>query len=128
MLRRRHIDEGGDTSTFGVYGVLNPWRTHRGLPLTYQIEYDVGTLQRSSGDKTEQAAFYQEINYVAYNGVVLLLAYDWSDPDDEDHRLQLGLQVIPIAGVTVDGRFRLLIPAAGQAFGNDIFIQMHLYH
>ena len=131
MIRRRSIDEGGDTSTYGLYGVLNPWRNHRGLPLTYQFEYDTGSLQRSSGRQTDQAAFYQEVNYVAFNGVVLLLAHDWSDPDteiidDEDHRVQLGLQVSPIAGVTLDGRFRVLLPATGQT-GSDLFVQMHLY-
>ena len=131
MIRRRSIDEGGDTSTYGVYGVLNPWRNHRGLPLTYQVEYDAGSLQRASGRSTDQVAFYQEANCVAWNGVTLLLAHDFSDPDteiidDEEHRLQLGLQVSPYAGVTLDGRFRVLLPATGQT-GNDIFVQMHFY-
>ena len=133
MFRRRRITEGGDTSTYGLYGVINPWRHSRNLPMTYQVEYDFGSLQRVSGRKTQQAAFYQEVNWVAYNGVTLLLAHDWSDPDDEiiddeDHRLQLGLQISPIAGVTVDGRFRVLLPAAGQAADSDIFLQVHLYH
>ncbi len=132
MFRRRDIDEGGDTSTYSLYGVLNPWRNRRNLPVTYQAEYDFGTFQRSSGARTNQAAFYQELNWVAYNSIILLLAHDWADPDDEitdddDHRVQLGLQVSPIAGVTVDGRLRVLLPALGQA-GKDIFIQLHLYH
>ncbi|MDA0338007.1 MAG: hypothetical protein O2782_22790, partial [bacterium] len=110
----------------GVYGVLNPWRNHRSLPLTYQFEYDTGSLQRASGRSTDQVAFYQEANYVAWNGVTLLLAHDFSDPDteiidDEEHRLQLGLQVSPYAGVPLDGRFRVLLPATGQT-GNDIFV------
>ena len=132
MFRRRGVERGGDTATYGVYGVLNPWRNNRQLPFTYQAEYDLGSRQRSSGRKTNQSAFYQELNWVAYNGVVLLLAHDWADPDseiieDEDHRLQLGLQVSPIAGVTIDGRFRLFLPAVGQT-DSDIFIQLHLYH
>ena len=133
MFRRRQIDEGGDTSTYGIYGVLNPWRHDRDLPMTYQVEYDFGSFQRVSGRQTHQAAFYQEVNWVAYNGMTLLLAHDWSDPDDEiiddeDHRVQLGLQLSPIAGVTVDSRFRVLLPAAGQTADTDIFMQLHLYH
>ncbi|MBQ35306.1 MAG: hypothetical protein CME04_02865 [Gemmatimonadaceae bacterium] len=131
MLRRRDLEEGGDTSTYGLYGVWNPWRHNKGLPLTYQAEYDVGSFQRSSGRQTDQSAFYQEANWVAYNGMVVLLAHDWSDPDteiidDEDHRLQVGLQLSPIAGVTVDGRFRVLLPTQGKADA-DLFFQLHLY-
>lgn len=119
-------------STYGVYGVLNPWRGKRGLPVTYQIEYDFGRFQRTSGRETNQAAFYQEINWVLYNGLNLLLAHDWSDPDDEivddeEHRLQLGGQLSPISGVTVDGRFRILLPATGKRADSDIFIQLHLW-
>ena len=133
MFRRRNVDEGGDTSTYSVYGVLNPWRHNRNLPMTYQVEYDFGSFQRSSGQRTNQAAFYQELNWVAYNGVVVLLGHDWADSDDEiiddeDHRVQLGLQVTPISGATLDSRFRVLLPAAGKAADSDIFIQLHLYH
>lgn len=132
MLRRRPLAQGGDTSTWGLYGVLNPWRLRRTLPLTYQVEYDAGRLQRISGRRTGQAAFYQELNYVPYNGTILLLAHDWSDPDteiidDDDHRLQAGVQLTPISGVTIDGRFRVLLPAHGSV-GSDVFLQMHLYH
>jgi hypothetical protein len=131
MIRRRDVEEGGDTSTYGLYGVLNPWRRNRALPLIYQIEYDVGSFQRSSGQKTHQAAFYQEVNWVAYNGVNLLLAHDWSDPDDEiiddeDHRLQLGMQLSPISSVTVDSRFRVLLPAVGKVADSDINPASHL--
>ena len=133
MIRRREIDAGGDTSTYGVYGVLNPWRGRPNLPLTYQVEYDRGSFQRSSGRSSNQAAFYQEVNWVAYNGINLLLAHDWSDPDeeiidDEDHRLQVGLQLSPISGVTADGRFRVLLPATGKTADTDIFIQLHFWH
>ena len=132
LFRRRDVSDGGDTSSYGIYGVLNPWRNRKQLPLTYQAEYDFGNLQRPSGRRTQQAAFYQELNWVAYNGVVVLLAHDWADPDgeivdDEDHRLQLGLQVTPVAGVTIDGRFRALMPASGKFADSDLFIQVHLY-
>ena len=132
MFRRRQVEEGGDTSTYGVYGVLNPWNGNRNLPITYQVELDFGSLQRSSGRETRQAAFYQEINWAAYNDIILLLAHDWSDPDreimdDEDNRLQWGMQLSPIAGVTVDGRFRVLMPVTGKAVDSDIFVQVHIW-
>ncbi len=131
MIRRRAVDEGGDTSTYGVYGVVNPWRIRRGLPIVYQVEYDVGRFQRSSGRETDQSAFYQEIDWAAFNGVNLLAAHDWADPDheivdDESHRFQLGLQVTPISGVTFDGRYRFLLPATGDP-GGDLFLQLHLW-
>jgi hypothetical protein len=129
MIRRRRVDEGGDTATYGLYGVWNPWRHWKRLPLTYQL--DIGSRQRSSGMSTEQSAFYQEANWVVFNGATLLVAHDWADPDheivdDEDHRLQLGAQVTPIAGVTVDGRLRLLLPAVGR-IDSDVFLQLHIY-
>jgi hypothetical protein len=76
-----------------------------------------------------QAAFY---HWAAYNGIIQLLAHDWSDPnreiiDDEDNRLQWGMQLSPIAGVTVDGRFRVLMPATGKAVDSDIFVQVHIW-
>ncbi|MFP6642406.1 MAG: hypothetical protein VCF24_02410 [Candidatus Latescibacterota bacterium] len=66
--------------------MLNPWNGNRNLPITYQVELDFGSLQRSNGRETRQAAFYQEINWAAYNGIILLLAHDWSDPRQGDHR------------------------------------------
>ncbi|GJM44481.1 MAG: hypothetical protein DHS20C21_13230 [Gemmatimonadota bacterium] len=131
LIRRRPIPEGGDTSSYGVYGVVNPWRRWRFVPLTYQFEYDYGSFQRSSGAESQQAALYQEIQWVAANGVTLLAAHDWEDPDteivdDEAHRLQTGVQVSPISGVTLDGRFRVLVPAVGSA-DSDIFLQLHLW-
>jgi hypothetical protein len=133
MFRTRDLDEGGDTSTFGVYGVFNPWRYSRALPITYQAEFDFGTWQRASGIETEHAAFYQEIDWVAFNGVILLLAHDWSDPDrevidDGAHRVQLGGQVTPYPGVTFDGRLRALMPASGEGGDADIFVQLHLWN
>ncbi|UCH83001.1 MAG: hypothetical protein JSW50_11080 [Candidatus Latescibacterota bacterium] len=131
LLRRRPIREGGDTSTLGVYGVLNPWYFSRRVPLTYQAEFDYGSYQRLSGRKTNHAVFYQELNWLVFNGVNLLAAYDWADPDrevidDESHRLSGGFQITPIPGVTVDGRIRGFFPAAGGDDA-DFFLQLHLW-
>jgi hypothetical protein len=132
MIRSRELNEGGDTSTFGVFGIVNPWRYSRSLPITYQVEYDYGTYQRASGNETEHAAFYQELNWVAYNGITFLLAHDWADPDrevrdDHDHRVQLGVQITPYPGVTFDARIRSLVPAGGGS-DNDAFVQMHIWN
>jgi hypothetical protein len=132
LLRRRQLEDGGDTSTFGVYGVFNPWRYRRTLPITYQAEFDFGRYQRASGNETEHAAFYQEIDWAAINGVILLVAHDWSDPDrevvdDHEHRVQVGVQITPYPGVTFDGRLRALMPAAGGGDA-DLFVQLHLWN
>jgi len=109
MWRRRRLEEGGDTSTIAVYGSLNPWYYYRGVPLTYQVEVDFGRFQRASGRQSEKAVVYQELDWLAWNGVNFLVAHDWADPDrevmdDESHRLQGGVQVTIVPGVTVDGR------------------------
>ena len=103
ITRRRDNDEGADASTFGVYGVVNPWRYWKRWPVTYQAEFDFGTWQRAGGTDAEHAAFYQEVDWVAFNGIVLLMAHDWADPDrevkdDEDHRVQAGMQITPYPG------------------------------
>jgi hypothetical protein len=135
MTARNRVPSSWDITDVddGWGSALNAgWRGNRDLPITYQFEFDFGSLQRSSGRRTHQSAFYQEIDWVAYNGVILLLAHDWSDPDreivdDEDHRLQLGIQLSPITGVTVDSRFRVLMSVTGKAADTDLFIQVHLW-
>ena len=131
LLRRRPIDEGGDTSTYGFYGVFNPWKYSRRLPLTYQAEFDYGSWQRLSGMTADHAVLYQELNWLVSNGLNLLAAYDWADPDrevrdDEFYRISGGFQVTPIPGATVDARIRGLVPAAGGADA-DLFIQLHVW-
>jgi hypothetical protein len=132
LLRRRPVTEGGDETSLAVYGVLNPWRTHRGLPLTWQVELDVGEWTRDSGSKARRAAFYQEFDYRLGNGVNLLLAQDWSDPDravenDDAYRVSTGIQITPIPGVTLDTRIRALLPM-GDEGGADVFMQLHLWN
>ena len=118
MVKRRPIEEGGDATTHGVYGAFNPWFYSRGIPLAYQAEYDYGSFQRTSGIETNQSAFYPELDWLAFNGVNILVAHDWVDPDTEviedgSHRISAGAQITPLPGVTLDGRVRALIPEAG---------------
>jgi hypothetical protein len=131
LLRRRPADEGGDTSTYGFYGVFNPWYYSRRFPLTYQAEFDYGSFQRLSGKTANHAVFYQELDWLAFNGINFLAAYDWADPDrevkdDEFYRISGGVQITPIPGVTIDSRVRGLVPAAGGS-GADLFVQLHLW-
>jgi hypothetical protein len=132
LVKRRPLEEGGDMAAFGVYGAFNPWYYWQGARLTYQLELDSGSYQRASGLTADQLVFYQELDWLYANGVNLLVAYDWADPDrevkdDESHRLQAGGQWTPVAGVTVDGRVRVLIPALGGE-DVDLFVQLHLWN
>ncbi|MCK4774877.1 MAG: hypothetical protein KAT30_08820, partial [Candidatus Krumholzibacteria bacterium] len=111
----------------------NPWHYFRRIPITYQAEFDYGTFQRASGLESEKAAAYQELNWLAFNGINFLIAYDWADPDrevkdDESHRIQFGGQVIVVPGVTLDGRIRALIPTTKGGSDTDLFLQLHLWY
>lgn len=131
LVHRRDPVDGGDATGYAMYGSLNPWFYDHGFPLTYQAEYDRGRFQRLSGLETGRAAFYQQFDWRAGNGIDLLFEQDWADPDTEvkdDHafRVGFGVQVTPIPGITVDMRARALFPATGQS-GADLFTQVHFW-
>lgn len=132
LWRRRPVDEGGDTSTYGVWGAFNPWRYWRSVPITWQGELDYGTFQRASGLESDKLAAYTELDWLAFNGINFLVAYDWADPDrevvdDESHRVQAGVQVHVFPGVTFDGRIRGLIPTTEEGRDADVFLQFHIW-
>ncbi len=132
LTRRRPLGEGGDASSYAIYGVFNLWRLRNDLPITYQAEFDFGRRDRDSGREAKQRAFYQEVDWRAANGVNFLLAQDWGDPDrevidDDAYRISTGVQLTPIPGVTLDTRLRILLPASGVA-GADGFMQLHLWN
>jgi hypothetical protein len=125
------VIEGGDATSYALYGSFNPWFYRRSLPLTYQAEYDYGRFQRASGLETKRAGFWHELDWRAGNGVDLLFTQDWVDPDTEvldDHafRIGAGIQITPLPGVTLDTRVRALFPAAGSS-GADVFTQIHFW-
>jgi hypothetical protein len=133
MTRDQSLGGGARATTFGVYGVVNPWFYKRSLPLTYQAEVDYGKADRPGGS-TEAAkmAVYHELDWLAGNGLNFLVKHDWEEPDtevkdDEAHRVSAGVQFTPVPGVTVDGRFRVLMPAGGET-GTDFFLQLHLWN
>ena len=132
MIRRRPLDQGGDTDTYGLYGSFNPWFYSERIPLTLQGEIDFGTVQRISGLQADKLVWYGELDWPIWNGVNLLVAYDWADPDrdvfdDQSGRYQFGGQLVIIPGVTFDGRVRFLDVAAPEGDGADLFMQMHVW-
>ncbi len=132
MMRRRPLDEGGDTDTYGVYGSFNPWFYSKRIPLTLQAEVDVGSEQRTSGLQADKLVWYGELDWMIWNGVNALVAYDWTDPDrdvidDQSARWQFGGQLHVIPGVSFDGRIRLLDVATPSGDDADLFLQMHLW-
>jgi hypothetical protein len=131
LAHRRPVIEGGDATSFAVYGTLNPWFYRRSLPLTYQAEYDYGRYERASGLETRRVGFWHELDWRAGNGVNVLFTQDWVDPDTEvrdDHafRVGAGVQITPVPGITLDTRIRALFPATG-ASGADLFTQIHFW-
>jgi hypothetical protein len=132
LLRRRPLAEGGDATSFALFGVFNPWFYSRRLPVTWQAELDAGDFRRESGRRARRTAFYQEFDWLAGNGVNLLVAQDWSDPDrevreDQSYRLSAGVQLCPVPGFTIDARLRALVPA-GERSGGDFFVHLHLWN
>jgi len=132
LARRRPAEHGGDATSGAVFAVFNPWHYWRNLPVVLQAEFDFGTRSRSSGHETRQLAYYQEITWLAWNGIDFIAAQDWSDPDtevrdDDAWRLSGGVQLTPFPGLTFDARGRLLVPA-GEQTGADFFAQFHFWN
>ncbi len=102
------------------------------MPLTFLGEIDIGIFERASGRAARRIAVHQEVGWLVANGVNALAAYDASDPDTavrDDHaqRWSLGLQLVPVPGITLDARGRLLLPA-GELVGADFFLQLHVWN
>jgi hypothetical protein len=132
LARRRPLDEGGDTDSYAVYGVFNPWFYSRGVPLTLQGELDWGRYQRASGHEAKSLVGYGELDWLVDNGLNLLFAFDWADPDrdvvdDQSLRYQLGAQFTPYPGITLDGRIRTMDVATPTGDGTDLFVQIHVW-
>jgi len=132
MARRRPLNEGGDTDTYALYGVFNPWFYRRGLPVTLQGEVDFGNARSATGRQVDKLVWYAELDWLARNGLNFLLAYDWADPDRDvvdDHagRVSLGAQITLYPGVTIDGRVRAIDVPTSSGDGADVFTQLHIW-
>jgi hypothetical protein len=120
MLRRRALEDGGDTDTLGLQGSFNPWFYSDSVPLTFMAEYDIGWRQRELSGKTAQhTAAYAELDWLPYNGLNLRLKYDFADPDaevkeDHLHRVGFGFDLNIIPNVVWTTQARLGIPAVGE--------------
>lgn len=147
LMRERDLEDGGDRKAWGLYGAFNPWFYRRSLPFTYQFEVDRGEYRRGGDTLAQTWLFYQELNWLAGNGVNFLLGHSWEDPDrevrdDEADRIHAGFQVTPVTGITLDFRLRYLLPRRDEsgetAFpivseasgpnGSDFFLQLHLWN
>jgi hypothetical protein len=132
IVRNRPLDQGGDTDTYGFYGSFNPWYFSMHVPIMLQGEVDFGSAQRASGLKADKLVMYGELDWVAWNGVNVIVAYDWADPDrdvidDESGRFQLGGQFTVIPGLTLDTRVRYLHVATPSGNDADFFAQLHFW-
>jgi hypothetical protein len=75
---------------------------------------------------------YGELDWLVDNGLNLLFAFDWADPDrdvvdDQSLRYQLGAQFTPYPGITLDGRIRTMDVATPTGDGTDLFVQIHVW-
>jgi hypothetical protein len=132
LAHRRPLVDGGDASSAALFAAFNPWKYWHGLPITVQAEFDAGTRRRSSGNRAKQMAFYQEIAWLMGNGVNLIVAQDWLDPDldvrdDQAWRLVGGVVFMPYPGIALDMRGRVLVPT-GDESGGDFFMQVRLFN
>ncbi len=127
MLRQREVEDGGDTESFSVQWGFNPWYYLDWLPITYLGEVAFGRKQRDySETHTWHLAVYQELNWLAFNGMNFRIKYDYTDPDaevkdDHHHRVAFGADfyILPGLAVRAESRMQTLYgtdsPAAGDA-------------
>jgi len=142
LHRSRSLEDGGEMTAWGIYGVLNPWYYAPSLPLTYQAEIDRGEYRRTSGSTAQTVLVHQELTWLAGNGVNFVLAHDFEDPDrevafDGAHRVNYGVQITFTPGLSIDARHRILAPRRDEAFitgdtpsatQSDFFIQFHFWN
>ncbi|MCB9546446.1 MAG: hypothetical protein H6706_11425 [Myxococcales bacterium] len=131
-VERRPLSSGGDGTDFSLQWAFNPWYYWQNLPLTYLGEVAWGRYQRRlSGNETGRLAWYHELAYTAFNGVVLRLRHDSWDPDtevgeDQLARPGLGLDLTFIPGLTLSTDSRIGIPAGASSQPSaDVFFQLH---
>ena len=133
MIRRRPLLDGGDTTDLAVHWAYNPWRHFDDVPLTYLGEVVLGFYQRPySGVETSRLAWYHQLAWHPFNGIVMRLRFDSLDPDgvvkdDQLYRPGLGLDWHVISGLTVsaDGRVGLTQRGGAGEEAADVFVQLH---
>ncbi len=126
MLRRRELRDGGDTESASVQWGFNPWYYLEWLPLTYMGEVAFGRKQRAySSTHAWQLAVYQEIDWLAFNGVNFRIKYDYTDPDievrdDHHHRVTFSGDLILLPGLALRSEMRMqTLHAPGASAAGD---------
>lgn len=139
MLRRRALEDGGDTTEGSLQGGLNLAAVSDSVPVTLLGEVALGRRQRPrSGRGSTHTAAMAELGWLVINGLNLRLKFDYSDADTEveaDHvyRLGLGFDLNPIPNLTLTAQARFgVAPTAGgeedegeAEGGGDAIIFLH---
>jgi hypothetical protein len=135
MLRRRQLQDGGDTESVAVVWGFNPWYYLDWLPLTYLGELAFGYRQRlGSGRQTAQLAMMHELDYSAANGLVVRLRHDYSDYDadvidDHYNRVGLGFDLYPLPNLMIGGMLRVRVdPGVDAGASHDWLVQLRGYY
>lgn len=132
MIRRRPLAAGGDTTDFALHWGLNPWRYWSSVPLTWLGEVVYGDYQRRfSGADAGRVAWYHQLAWHPFNGIVARLRFDSYDPDleirgDALYRPGLGLDLHLVPGLTISADARAGLPErGGREEAADVFVQIH---
>lgn len=133
MIRRRPLVAGGDTTDVALHWAYNPWRHFPNVPVTYLAEVVYGRYQRRySGSETARLAWYHQVAWHPFNGIVVRLRHDSFDPDldlrdDGIQRPGLGLDLHLVPGLTLSADGRVGIPDKGGIGEDaaDVFVQLH---
>ncbi|MCB9557465.1 MAG: hypothetical protein H6707_15260 [Deltaproteobacteria bacterium] len=123
MLRRRGLEDGGDSEAVALSWGFNPWYYSDWLPLVYLGELAYGRKQRpvvTSKQSYGHMASFHQLRALVHNGVDLLVRYEFADPDfeirdDHYHRLALGGDLILLPGFSIHGEFRMQFNAGADA-------------
>lgn len=132
MLRRREPANGGDVDAAGISWGLSPFALSEMLPFVLMGELSVGRARAPTGETKPRLALYQEVWWLAFNGVTVRAKYDLGSRDLDakdalEQRLSAGLDVSPIPGLSflIEGRYAL--PAPGAAGEADLFLTTHIW-
>lgn len=133
MVRRRALEDGGNTDAVSLQAGLNPWFYSPLVPLTLLGEYSYGQRQRTrSGTTAGHVAGFVEADVLVFNGLNLRTKVDFVDPDtelagDDRHRLGFGGDLHLLPNTTLTGQVRVDPgPRSGEE-AVDIIVFTHLW-
>lgn len=132
MLRRREAVFGGDLDAGGVTWGFSPFALSDALPFTLMGELSAGRREDLFGRRTTVAALYQEVWWLAANGLTVRAKYDLGSrdlggPGALEHRFSLGLDLSPVPGLSFLIQGRYLASGPSTASGQDLFVTAHVW-